>query len=222
MVVALPATMFSLGRLLVGFTTPPASMRPVRVWHRISRKAGSAEGEEFRAARERIRRIQLGLGPNDPLPEDDQELDATPEKPATPQEVGEKKSTLDLAEAGADAAPVEVKLGKDSGSTEPAEEEKEPETLDPFSVESAKDVPELQPEVSQKRDGPNFFQALATDAGLVTLPTPGEVLQTFAIVLGLVALYTGFVAVVDFGSQKVLGQVFEEFYQAAKPEAPSL
>merc|ERR1712079_653521 len=126
----------------------------------------------------------------------------------------------DLAEAADDAAPVEVKLGQDSGSADSAEdkepEPKDPVTLDPFAVESAKDVPELQ-----KEEG-NFFQALVTDFGLVTLPTPGAVLQTFGIVLGLVGLYTGFVAVVDYGSQQVLGQVFSEFYKAAKPEAPAL
>merc|ERR1712241_796088 len=129
-------------------------------------------------------RIQLGLGPNDPLPEDDAEV----------------------SEAADDAAPVEVKLGQDSGSADSAED-KEPEpkdlvTLDPFAVESAKDVPELQKEESardvRQKDGGNFFQALVTDFGLVTLPTPGAVLQTFGIVLGLVGLYTGFVAVVDY------------------------
>merc|ERR1712032_998017 len=194
----------------------------------IPRKA-SVEGEEFKQARERIRRIQLGLGPDDPLPEDEQESsEEVPEKPATPQEVGEAKTRLDLADAGSADAPVEVKLGQDSGSANTAEDkevdkepDKVPEIADPFSIE-AKDNPELQPEEVQKRDGPNFFQALVTDVGLVTLPTPGEVFQTFSIVLGLVAIYTGFVALVDYGSQQALGQVFSEFYTAAKPEAPSI
>jgi len=228
LVVALPPTMFSLGRLLVDFAVPAVRTRPVQGLTRITRKASATEGEEFRKARERIRRIQLGLGPDEPLPEDDADIpEEAPEKPATPQEVAEAKSRLDLAEAGPADAPVEVKLGEGSESADTAvekapEEDKAPVFVDPFSVESAKDVPELQPEVQQKKDGPNFFQALVTDFGLVTLPTPSEVLQTFGIVLGLVALYTGFVAVVDYGSQKVLGQVFEDFYTAAKPEAPAL
>eukprot|EP00913_Durusdinium_trenchii_P011840 g11122.t1 len=89
-----------------------------------------------------------------------------------------------------------------------------------------KDVPELQIEESdkekEKKTGPNLFQALFQDLQVVTLPSPGEVAQTFGIVLLLVAGYTGFIAVVDFTSQQALGQVFADFYKAARPEAPQL
>jgi len=84
-------------------------------------------------------------------------------------------------------------------------------------------VPELEenPEM-KKKDGPNILVALTDDLTRVTLPTTTEVIQTFGIVLLLVGLYTGFVAVVDYGAQQVLGQIFADFYKAARPEAPSL
>lgn len=197
----------------------------------VARRAGTLEGDEFKAARERIRRIQLGLGPNDPLPpEDGGEEEAQPDAvPSAPEGKGE----LDLAEGKAPAEPVVAAVTGDVKTEDAAETaaasdtegEEEFEAVADAYAGTLKDVAELQPEVPEtedKKQGGNFFQALATDIGLVTLPGPVEVAQTFGTVLLLVALYTGFVAVVDYGSQLALGQLFSEFYQAARPEAPSL
>ncbi|CAE7555279.1 unnamed protein product [Symbiodinium sp. CCMP2592] len=185
---------------------------------RTLRLATTIEGDEFKAARERIRRIQLGLGPNDPLPEEDEE-DAEAEPEVVP---GPATGTLDLAEAGAAKEAVEAKVSGNVTVTDVADEE-EVKVQDAFAG-SEKDVPELQPETPDKpkKEGKFILFQLAEDLQVVTLPTPGEVAQTFGIVLLLVAAYTGFVAVVDFSAQEVLGQVFADFYKAARPEAPSM
>jgi len=185
-----------------------------------ARAAAGTEGDEFKAARDRIRRIQLGLGPNEPLPED--EAEAAEEEAVVPQE-GKKKGDLNLAEAGAPAEPVVAPVTGDTETKDEAnaEEQPLPAVADAYAG-SLKDVKELKPESTKPKGGPNFVEGLLVEAGLVTLPTPGEVFQTFGTVLLLVALYTGFVAVVDLSAQKTLGQVFEDFYKAARPEAPSM
>jgi len=129
---------------------------------------------------------------------------------------------LDLAEADPQADPVKAQVTGELGTSDTKADE-EPPVQDAFAG-SEKDVPELQPEQpsTPKKKGPNIFVALYQDLQVITLPSPGEVAQTFAIVILLVAAYTGFVAVVDYGSQQVLGQVFSEFYQAARPEAPAM
>eukprot|EP00435_Cladocopium_sp_Y103_P000713 s158_g1.t1 len=62
-----------------GFVDGSLPARPDRL-ALVRRTASTIEGDEFKAARDRIRRIQLGLGPNDPLPEED---DETPEMVST-------------------------------------------------------------------------------------------------------------------------------------------
>lgn len=181
-------------------------------------RSASAQGDEFKAARDRIRRIQLGLAPDAPLPEEET-TPAAKEVMAVPQAAGEKKVELDLVEAGVPGTLVDVKVTGDVKTTDAAADEK----VDAYSG-TAKEVEELQPmtqEKDKKKEG-NFLQGLITDFRLVSLPSPGDVLQTFGIVLLLVALYTAFVAIVDYSSQQVLGQVFQDFYKAARPEAPSL
>jgi len=138
---------------------------------------------------------------------------------AVPQAAGERKGELDLAEARVPATPIDVKVTRDVKTTDAADDEK----VDAYSG-TAKEVEELQP-ITQEKDKKkewNFLQGLISDFRLVSLPSPGDVLQTFGIVLLLVALYTAFVAIVDYSSQQVLGQVFQDFYKAARPEAPSL
>mmetsp|Transcript_76680 Transcript_76680/g.242451 ORF Transcript_76680/g.242451 Transcript_76680/m.242451 type:complete len:257 (+) Transcript_76680:48-818(+) len=194
---------------------------PVLRGARTARSASpSIEGDEFKAARDRIRRIQLGLGPNDPLPEEE----AEEEEAVVPGEA-KPRGELDLAEAGVPKEPVVAKVTDDTGVTDasPAKVEDKPPPVADAYAGSMKDVEELKPEEpASKNEGPNFVEGLLLEAGLVTLPSPGEVFQTFGTVLLLVALYTGFVAVVDLGSQTALGRVFEDFYKAARPEAPSL
>ncbi|CAE7244372.1 unnamed protein product [Symbiodinium natans] len=127
---------------------------------------------------------------------------------------------LDLAEADAAAAKAQVSAYV---TVTDASDEEDVKVQDAFAG-SEKDVPELQPETPEKpkKEDKFILLQLAEDLQVVTLPTPGEVAQTFGIVLLLVAAYTGFVAVVDFSAQEVLGQVFSDFYKAARPEAPSL
>mmetsp|Transcript_1272 Transcript_1272/g.1730 ORF Transcript_1272/g.1730 Transcript_1272/m.1730 type:complete len:233 (-) Transcript_1272:58-756(-) len=192
---------------------------PVRSQSNVIRHASTIEGDEFKAARDRIRRIQLGLGPNDPLPEEDDEIvEAEPE--VVP---GPATGKLDLAEAEQPATPAKVDISGNVTTTDAKEASEDVVVQDAFAG-TEKDVPELQPEVSdkEKKKGPNIFVALFQDLQVVTLPTPTEVAQTFGIVLLLVGGYTGFIAVVDFTSQQALGQVFADFYKAARPEAPQL
>eukprot|EP00418_Pyrodinium_bahamense_P082855 CAMPEP_0179071022 /NCGR_PEP_ID=MMETSP0796-20121207/31319_1 /TAXON_ID=73915 /ORGANISM="Pyrodinium bahamense, Strain pbaha01" /LENGTH=257 /DNA_ID=CAMNT_0020768127 /DNA_START=41 /DNA_END=814 /DNA_ORIENTATION=- len=212
----------SVGWVVPGASAALESLSVTRHGARsVARAAvGSVEGDEFKAARDRIRRIQLGLGPDDPLPEDGEEPEAK-EESVVPTAKGE----LDLAESGVVAEQVVANVTSDMSTTDATDAEKDAESLEPVADAYAgtmKDVEELKPEIDSKKDGPNFIQGLITDIGLVTLPSPGEVAQTFGIVLALVAAYTSFIAVVDYGSQLALGQVFEEFYKAARPEAPSL
>lgn len=188
--------------------------------HRLAllrRTASTIEGDEFKAARDRIRRIQLGLGPSDPLPEED---DDTPEAAEPDVVPGPATGKLDLAEA---EQPVTAAKADVSGNVTTTDAKEDEAPLDAFAG-TEKDVPELQPEEAdkEKKKGPNIFVALFQDLQVVTLPTPGEVAQTFGIVLLLVGGYTGFIAVVDFTSQQALGQVFADFYKAARPEAPQL
>lgn len=215
------------------FVTSFQTLVPLARYH-LSRRGRLArlavvEGDEFKAARDRIRRIQLGLGPNDPLPEE-APLSEPEDAPTLPQsaENTKKLGALDLAApAASDAALDEVpEATKATGTSQTApkakEVEDEEEAADAFAGK-AKDVPELKPLPStRKKKDTNIAQDLWTDLTLVTLPKPLEVAQTFGIVLLLVGAYTGFVAIVDYGAQQVLGQVFSEFYQAARPEAPSL
>jgi len=175
-------------------------------------RSAVVEGDEFRAAKERIRRIQLGLSDDEPLPEEE-------EFP------GRQDDGLDLAEAAqTGTAPVDVNVTGSTNVTDPTAETNVTAPQDAFSgtIEGG-GVPELEenPEM-KKKDGPNILVALTDDLTRVTLPTTTEVIQTFGIVLLLVGLYTGFVAVVDYGAQQVLGQIFADFYKAARPEAPSL
>eukprot|EP00913_Durusdinium_trenchii_P011841 g11123.t1 len=70
------AALLSLGfcRRCLSFAGGVAARAPSA----MIRYASTIEGDEFKAARDRIRRIQLGLGPNDPLPEeDDDEAEAS-------------------------------------------------------------------------------------------------------------------------------------------------
>lgn len=212
------------------FVTSFQTLVPLARYH-LSRRGRLArlavvEGDEFKAARDRIRRIQLGLGPNDPLPEE-APLSEPEDAPTLPQAATNTKKlgALDLAApAASDAALDEVpEATKASSETTPKEKElEEEEPTDAFAGKE-KDVPELKPLPStRKKKDTNIAQDLWTDLTLVTLPKPLEVAQTFGIVLLLVGAYTGFVAIVDYGAQQVLGQVFSEFYQAARPEAPSL
>lgn len=221
------ATLGSAGTFVAGqFRRSSSVLHGTR---RVARRAAGAEGDEFKAARDRIRRIQLGLGPDEPLPEEEGDEEEK-EEAVVPGEAKKKSGELDLAEAGTPAEPVVATITDETGTTDAASKEEAseaseaspPQVSDPYAG-SMKDIEELQigsPE--KKKGGPNFFEGLLIEAGLVTLPTPGEVGQTFGTVLLLVALYTGFVAVVDFGAQKGLGQVFEDFYKAARPEAPSM
>lgn len=183
----------------------------------VRRTASTIEGDEFKAARDRIRRIQLGLGPNDPLPEEDDDAPEAAEPDVVP---GPATGKLDLAEA---EQPVTAAKADVSGNVTTTDAKEDDAPLDAFAG-TEKDVPELQPEEAdkEKKKGPNIFVALFQDLQVVTLPTPGEVAQTFGIVLLLVGGYTGFIAVVDFTSQQALGQVFADFYKAARPEAPQL
>ncbi|CAJ1438954.1 unnamed protein product, partial [Effrenium voratum] len=73
--------------------------------------------------------------------------------------------------------------------------------------------PDESEKEKEKKKGPNIFVALFQDLQVVTLPTTGEVAQTFGIVLLLVGAYTGFIAIVDYASQQALGQVFADFYK---------
>eukprot|EP00435_Cladocopium_sp_Y103_P070003 s468_g34.t1 len=133
---------------------------------------------------------------------------------------GPATGKLDLAEAEQQMTAAKAEVSGEVTTTD-AKEDDAP--LDAFAG-TEKDVPELQPEEAdkEKKKGPNIFVALFQDLQVVTLPTPGEVAQTFGIVLLLVGGYTGFIAVVDFTSQQALGQVFADFYKAARPEAPQL
>lgn len=181
------------------------------------------ETDEFKAARERIRRIQLGLRPDEPLPKEDGD-EGEQEPSVLPQAAPEAAATLDLVEAGAgEAAPVAANVTGEVNVTDAsvpgAEEAEQMEAVVDAYAGKAEDVEELKAEPKEKKSGPNIFQLLYSDLTLVTLPSVSEVAQTFGIVIGLCVLYTGFVALVDFGSQTVLGQVFEEFYKAARPEA---
>ena len=186
------------------------------------RHASTIEGNEFKAARDRIRRIQLGLSPDDPLPEEDDESVEAGEPEVVP---GPATGKLDLAEAEKGAAPAKATISGNVTTTDAKEAADDEDIVvqDAFAG-TEKDVPELQPEEADKdkKKGPNIFVALFEDLKVVTLPTPGEVAQTFGIVLLLVGGYTGFIAVVDFASQQALGQVFADFYKAARPEAPQL
>eukprot|EP00930_Biecheleria_cincta_P102003 TRINITY_DN93666_c0_g1_i1.p1 TRINITY_DN93666_c0_g1~~TRINITY_DN93666_c0_g1_i1.p1 ORF type:complete len:250 (+),score=55.83 TRINITY_DN93666_c0_g1_i1:23-751(+) len=180
-----------------------------RLLRGILRRAVTPD-DEFRAARDKIRRIQLGLGPNDPLPEEGAEVaEAAPEEAST----GDKPTDLDLAP--------EAKASKKGDEDD---EDELPVVKDAFDGEE-KDVPELKPSKPyqpKQVGGSNFAAALLADFQLITVPSFGEVAQTFGVVLLLVGLYTGFVALVDFGSQQALGSVFAEFYKAARPEAAEL
>uniref|UniRef100_A0A7S3RWD5 Uncharacterized protein n=1 Tax=Strombidinopsis acuminata TaxID=141414 RepID=A0A7S3RWD5_9SPIT len=101
----------------------------------------------------------------------------------------------------------------------PEEKEKEEEPIDAFAGKSeAVEELKLESRPGSKKEKPNLLAGLVDDAGKITLPSLSEVAGTFGIVMGLVVLYTAFVAVVDFTSQQILGQVFEEFYKAARPD----
>jgi len=218
-VVALFSAIFGFFGLCEDFVIVTFSRHAARALRagRTLRNA-SAQADEFKAARDRIRRIQLGLAPDAPLPEEET-APAAKEVMAVPQAAGERKGELDLAEARVPATPIDVKVTRDVKTTDAADDEK----VDAYSG-TAKEVEELQP-ITQEKDKKkewNFLQGLISDFRLVSLPSPGDVLQTFGIVLLLVALYTAFVAIVDYSSQQVLGQVFQDFYKAARPEAPSL
>eukprot|EP00434_Breviolum_minutum_P033658 symbB.v1.2.029783.t1/scaffold3297.1/size59542/2 len=66
------AAVLSLPRRCPGFVD--ASLVAARSRRNaMIRHASTIEGNEFKAARDRIRRIQLGLSPDDPLPEEDDE-----------------------------------------------------------------------------------------------------------------------------------------------------
>ncbi|CAE7581282.1 unnamed protein product [Symbiodinium pilosum] len=128
---------------------------------RTPRLATTIEGDEFKAARERIRRIQLGLGPNDPLPEEDEEP-----AEADPNVVpGPATGTLDLAEA-TDGEAVEAKVSGDVAVTNATDEE-DVKVQDAFAG-SEKDVPELQPEKSDKpkKEEKFILLQLVEDPGL--------------------------------------------------------
>eukprot|EP00440_Ansanella_granifera_P071921 gb/GFBE01078049.1/.p1 GENE.gb/GFBE01078049.1/~~gb/GFBE01078049.1/.p1 ORF type:complete len:251 (+),score=72.26 gb/GFBE01078049.1/:1-753(+) len=194
---------------------------------RSRRQAVSNESDEFKAARERIRRIQLGLGPNDPLPEDGEAPE--PSAPASAEGDVAAAASLDLAEAGQPVEPVQAKVTDEVSTSDAKAEDKDEEDEAPVQdafAGTAKDNPEFQASKpympKAKKESPNIFVALYQDLQVVTLPTVEQVAQTFGIVVLLVAAYTAFVAIVDYGSQQVLGQVFSEFYQAARPEAPAM
>lgn len=186
----------------------------------LARRAKAVEGDEFDAARERIRRIQLGLSDSDPLPPEENE-----------GVIGQVK-TLDVADAAdKEAEALKVNITSEIKTTDSAEElekkeleeeEKRLKEIDAFAGK-ADDVPELKPEEpSEEKPQKNFIEGIQEDFALITLPSTKDVINTFGIVVLLVGGYTGFVALVDYGSQQVLGQVFSEFYQAARPEAPSM
>ncbi|CAK0823895.1 unnamed protein product [Prorocentrum cordatum] len=191
----------------VGGAQPAAGARP-GVRHRL-RAGRVTEGDEFQAARDRIRRIQLGLGPDDPLPPEDEPL-----APAEPEDdLSVQKGDLSLAPTGDDdGAPAAASMSGGGSKDEPV--------IDAFAGE-AKDVPELQPEKKDEPVNPNsknFFQLLAVDVQKITVPEIGEVATTFGIVIGISVAYTIFVAVVDYGSQQALGTFFKEFYDASRPD----
>lgn len=196
---------------------PPRSQTLGGRSHGVARhasKASALEGDEFKAARDRIRRIQLGLGPDDPLPE---EGAAVPD--VVPDVVPKSKGDLEVAEP-ADKDEEEAKKWLESQAAKGEAEEQ----TDAFAGK-AEDVEELKPEEAdpdEKKDDSNLLEMLTEDFGKVTLPPLGEVGGTFGIVIGLVIAYTVFVAVVDSGAQSVFGQLFEEFYKAARPEQPSM
>jgi len=156
------------------------------------------------------------LGPNDPLPEEGEE--EVKEEPVVPTE-STPKGALDLADGEKAKEPVVAEVTGEVRTTDAGDVEK---VADAYAG-TLKDVEELKSEAAEaKKPKANLIEGLIADIGLVTLPGPVEVAQTFGIVLLLVAAYTGFVALVDLGAQTALGQVFEEFYTAARPEAPSL
>mmetsp|Transcript_91304 Transcript_91304/g.164868 ORF Transcript_91304/g.164868 Transcript_91304/m.164868 type:complete len:281 (+) Transcript_91304:60-902(+) len=198
---------------------------------RIVRTAiSSVEGEEFVKARDRIRRIQLGLGKDDPLPEEGSlpvtESDVFTDAPVVPLE-GLPKPELEEGIASKPEAVASEPNWVDGvdlnakKSSEDLDEDDLPPVADAFAGKD-EDVPELKPleSTKPKKDSPNIFQLLVTDLGLITLPSTGQVAITFGIVILLVAGYTGFIAVVDYSAQQALGTVFSEFYKAARPEAP--
>jgi len=183
--------------------------------------ASTIQGDEFKAARDKIRRIQLGLGPNDPLPSDGDEDEEEVEEPVVVPE-GKAKGDLSLADADADAAPVKAAITGDVAVTDAKAkktvDDEDYVQIDPFALK-AEDIEELQPEKTEKKEDegkPNFFQALVSDFAIINWPSNNEVVATFGVVILLVVLYTGFVALVDFGSQVALSSVFEDFYQAMK------
>jgi len=214
--------------VLAGLRTPEleafASAQPLSVWSRagdlrgrarlLAEKKPTAAGvtnDDFVAARDRIRRIQLGLGPNDPMPAEGMEA---PEPVLAPQAA--VKGDLELASTDIDEEAMrKVKVTGEMGTTDATEAASESDEPKDAFAGKADDVEEIK--IAKQKEGKNIFVALKDDLGLVSWPTLPEVASTFGIVIGLVILYTGFVAVVDFGAQLTLGQVFEDFYKAAKP-----
>jgi len=178
---------------------PAAPQLRAQQW-RVVRSAQSYSGDEFQAARDRIRRIQLGLGPNDPLPpEEDMEA-----PPVATEEAAEGKNTTEDAVNGTGfVEAVDAYAGTEKEMMEVADME----GLKKGAQES------------------NLFSDLAKlpgqlieDLRIVTTPSLGELAQTFGIVVALVIIYTGFIAVVDALSQTAFSQVFEEWYKAARPD----
>mmetsp|Transcript_68228 Transcript_68228/g.127346 ORF Transcript_68228/g.127346 Transcript_68228/m.127346 type:complete len:255 (+) Transcript_68228:65-829(+) len=173
--------------------------RPTTWQHhwQVARHAQSYSGDEFQAARDRIRRIQLGLGPNDPLPPEDGGEEPYMQN-VTEEEVTKSNTTetgvLDAVDAYAGTEKDMLELADVEGTPKGAQES------GPF-----KDLGKLPGQ-------------LLEDLRIVTTPSMGELAQTFGIVVALVAVYTGFIAVVDLVSQLAFSQVFQEWYVAARPD----
>mmetsp|Transcript_19371 Transcript_19371/g.45038 ORF Transcript_19371/g.45038 Transcript_19371/m.45038 type:complete len:251 (+) Transcript_19371:68-820(+) len=170
---------------------------PWQRYRKVARRAQSYSGDEFQAARDRIRRIQLGLGPNDPLPPEDSGEEPYMQN-VTEEEVSKSNTTAtgvqDAVDAYAGTEKDMLEMADVEGST------KGPQESGPF-----KDLAKL----------PGL---LIEDLRIVTTPSLGELAQTFGIVVALVFVYTGFIAVVDAVSQLAFSQVFQEWYVAARPD----
>eukprot|EP00929_Paragymnodinium_shiwhaense_P021100 TRINITY_DN13851_c0_g1_i1.p1 TRINITY_DN13851_c0_g1~~TRINITY_DN13851_c0_g1_i1.p1 ORF type:complete len:332 (+),score=59.45 TRINITY_DN13851_c0_g1_i1:132-998(+) len=202
-------------------------------------KTGTVDPDDFDKARERIRRIQLGLGPNDPLPPEGSmpsaalnlaeaqkvqpvNVNLTEAMPGNESEIAAQAAAQLIEKIGMDAlpgAPKPKRLAEDGLNVITEVNESEP--IDAFAG-YADDVDELKPEDDPRKKGPNIFQALLEDLQVIRFPGLGEVGRQFGIVILMVSIYTGFIALVDFTSQQALGQVFLDFYKAARQEVADL